>query len=253
MTADEVLKDLETMTHKKILEKHKFEIYYSESEKSWRTYLPDETKPNKRRALKRTSRENLEKEIVKIKENRLIQKSSRKRNQVKQVAIVGYTNAPVENCIKFFGEFVKVFEELKENKEDVNDNFKVVVEDEDLCNLFLSKKVKNVVIKESPEFIKNRLIASGIRPINNVVDISNYVMLETGQPLHYYDADRLGDTLVVRAAKEGEKLTTLDEIERTLDVNDINYRGEFSFKVQYKKLSAQAANKISSSLPARTV
>ena len=110
---------------------------------------------------------------------------------------------------------------FKENSEDVNDSFNVVVEDENLCNLFLSKKVKNVVIKESPEFIKNRLIASGIRPINNVVDISNYVMLETGQPLHYYDADRLGDTLVVRAAKEGEKLTTLDSIERELTVDDI--------------------------------
>ena len=110
---------------------------------------------------------------------------------------------------------------FKENKEDVNDSFKVVVEDEDLCNLFLSKKVKNVVIKESPEFIKNRLIASGIRPINVVVDISNYVMLETGQPLHYYDADRLGDTLIVRAAKEGEKLTTLDSIERDLTEEDI--------------------------------
>ena len=80
---------------------------------------------------------------------------------------------------------------FKENREDVNDSFKVVVEDEDLCNLFLSKKVKNVVIKESPEFIKNRLIASGIRPINNVVDISNYVLSAIGQPLHFYDYDRL--------------------------------------------------------------
>lgn len=81
--------------------------------------------------------------------------------------------------------------------------------------------VKNVTIKESPEFIKNRLIASGIRPINNVVDISNYVMLETGQPLHYYDADRLGDTLIVRQARNDEKLTTLDGQERTLSEQDI--------------------------------
>ena len=89
------------------------------------------------------------------------------------------------------------------------------------CSLFLAKKVSNITIKESPDFIKNRLIACGIRPINNVVDISNYVMLETGQPLHFYDADNLGDTLIVRDAKDGEKLVTLDNQERTLNVNDI--------------------------------
>jgi len=91
----------------------------------------------------------------------------------------------------------------------------------DNCPLFLVKKVENVTIKESPEFIKNRLIASGIRPINNVVDISNYVMLETGQPLHYYDSDRLGDTIIVRQAEDNEKLTTLDNEERILDSKDI--------------------------------
>lgn len=89
------------------------------------------------------------------------------------------------------------------------------------CPLFLAKKVTNVTIKESPAFIKNRLIASGIRPINNVVDISNYVMLETGQPLHYYDADRLGNKLIVRTAEDNEKLTTLDNEERTLSNADI--------------------------------
>lgn len=106
------------------------------------------------------------------------------------------------------------------NDENVNDEFKVDVKTDD-CPLFLAKKVKNVVIKESPDFIKERLIASGIRPINNVVDISNYVMLETGQPLHYYDAKSLGDTLIVRNALDGEKLTTLDGIERTLTTDDI--------------------------------
>lgn len=107
-----------------------------------------------------------------------------------------------------------------EIEEDVNDSFKVEVNTEN-CNLFLAKKALNVSIKESPAFIKNRLIASGIRPINNVVDISNYVMLELGQPLHFYDADRLGNKILVRIAKEGEKLTTLDNIERTLDEEDI--------------------------------
>lgn len=109
---------------------------------------------------------------------------------------------------------------FKENNEDINNSFMVDVKT-DNCPLFLAKKVKNVTIKESPDFIKNRLIASGIRPINNVVDISNYVMLETGQPLHYYDSNRLGDTLVVRMADEGEKLTTLDNVERALSNNDI--------------------------------
>ena len=107
-----------------------------------------------------------------------------------------------------------------ENAENFADKFNLKIETEN-CSLFYAKKVENVVIKESPTWLKNRLIASGIRPINNVVDISNYVMLEVGQPLHFYDADRLGDTLVVRMANEGEKLTTLDEQERTLSVNDI--------------------------------
>ena len=108
----------------------------------------------------------------------------------------------------------------KEYGKDLNESFKTEVKT-DNCKLLLVKKVENVEIKESPSFIKNRLIASGIRPINNVVDISNYVMLELGQPLHFYDADRLGKKLVVRMAEKGEKLTTLDNIERTLDDSDI--------------------------------
>lgn len=107
-----------------------------------------------------------------------------------------------------------------ENEEDVKEELTLKVETE-ACPLFLARKVKNVVIKESPTFIKNRLIASGIRPINNVVDISNYVMLETGQPLHYYDADRLGNTIGVRMADSGEKLVTLDNTERELTSDDI--------------------------------
>ena len=106
------------------------------------------------------------------------------------------------------------------NNYDINKQFTVKIFTPD-CKLFLAKKVKNLTIKESPDFIKSRLIASGIRPINNVVDISNYVMLETGQPLHFYDADRLGDTIVVRNAQEGEKLTTLDNQERALSSTDI--------------------------------
>ena len=103
---------------------------------------------------------------------------------------------------------------------DINKELKLNVKTE-YCPLFLVRKVKDVVIKESPLFIKNRLIASGIRPINNVVDISNYVMLETGQPLHYYDADRLGDYIGVRLANDNEELTTLDGQKRILGSNDI--------------------------------
>ncbi len=107
-----------------------------------------------------------------------------------------------------------------EQGEDLNKSFKLDINTEN-CSLFLAKKVENVEIKESPDFIKNRLIASGIRPINNVVDISNYVMLELGQPLHFYDADKLNNMIEVRMANEGEKLTTLDNIERVLTSNDI--------------------------------
>ena len=109
---------------------------------------------------------------------------------------------------------------FKENTENIKDSFKVEVKT-DKCSLFLAKKAINVEIKDSPEFIKSRLIASGIRPINNVVDISNYVMLETGQPLHFYDADSLGDTLIVRQGNKEETLTTLDGASRILDNSDI--------------------------------
>lgn len=108
----------------------------------------------------------------------------------------------------------------QENKEKIAEHFKVDIKTSN-CSLFLAKKALNIKIMESPSFIKNRLIASGIRPINNVVDISNYVMLELGQPLHFYDADRLGDTLVVRMAEKEEKLITLDNQERILTEEDI--------------------------------
>ena len=107
-----------------------------------------------------------------------------------------------------------------EEGEDLNKSFEVRV-NTDNCKLFLARKALNVEIKESPDFIKQRLIASGIRPINNVVDISNYVMLECGQPLHFYDADRLGNCIETRMANKDEKLTTLDGIERNLEETDI--------------------------------
>ena len=99
-------------------------------------------------------------------------------------------------------------------------DFKLNIKTEN-CSLFLARKVENIHISESTPEIKEKLMASGIRPINNVVDISNYVMLETGQPLHFYDADKLGGMLEVRMAEKGEKLVTLDKQERTLSSEDI--------------------------------
>ena len=91
----------------------------------------------------------------------------------------------------------------------------------DKCPYYLAKMVKDIKIKESPNFIKRRLISAGMRPINNVVDISNYVMLEFGQPMHFFDKDKLGDKILVRNAKNNEKITTLDEKERILTDKDI--------------------------------
>lgn len=89
------------------------------------------------------------------------------------------------------------------------------------CYKYLARYIEGVEIKESPMWLKRRLVASGIRPINNVVDITNLVLMELGQPLHAFDADKLGNKIVVRDAKNGEKFTTLDEIERELTEDDI--------------------------------
>jgi len=97
-------------------------------------------------------------------------------------------------------------------------NLKVDTANVPMYNLMIAKDVK---IKESPSFIKKRLETAGIRSINNVVDISNYVMLEYGQPLHFFDKDIVGDNIVVKMAEEGEKITTLDKQERILNKDDI--------------------------------
>ena len=109
------------------------------------------------------------------------------------------------------------YEEIDDN---INNHFNLKIET-NKCPYYLAKMVTDVEIKESPEFIKRRLISAGMRPINNVVDISNYVMLEYGQPLHFFDKEKLGDTIIVRDAKDDETITTLDKQERTLTKNDI--------------------------------
>lgn len=107
-----------------------------------------------------------------------------------------------------------------ETKENVNDYVTLKVETEK-CPFYLGKMVKNVKIGESPEWIKERITAAGMRPINNVVDISNFVMLEYCQPTHFFDADKLGKTVLVRNAKEGESIVTLDGQNRDLVETDI--------------------------------
>ncbi len=105
-------------------------------------------------------------------------------------------------------------------KDDIKNHFSLKV-DTDKCPYYLAKMVTDVKIGESPEFIKKRLSAYGMRSINNVVDISNYVMLEYGQPLHFFDKDTLGDKVLVRCAKEGEEIKTLDGKDRILNSEDI--------------------------------
>lgn len=105
-------------------------------------------------------------------------------------------------------------------KDEVKNYFNLNV-DTDKCPYYLAKMVTNVKIGETPEFIKRRLTAYGMRSINNVVDISNYVMLEYGQPLHFFDKDVLGDTVLVRNALDGEEIKTLDGVDRVLTSSDI--------------------------------
>lgn len=107
-----------------------------------------------------------------------------------------------------------------EADESIKDNLSLEV-DTDLCPMYLSKMVRDVKIGPSPDFIKNRLEEVGMRSINNVVDISNYIMLEYGQPLHFFDKEKLGNKIIVREAFDGEEITTLDDTLRTLTKDDI--------------------------------
>lgn len=107
-----------------------------------------------------------------------------------------------------------------EINDSIKNHFNLSV-DTNNCTYYKAKMVTDLIIGESPDFIKKRLIACGMRPINNIVDISNYVMLEYGQPLHFFDKDKLGNKILVRMANVNEEVVTLDEKERTLSSNDI--------------------------------
>ena len=106
--------------------------------------------------------------------------------------------------------------DLFETLEDATNNVKIEIEDKERCKRFAGRVMKNITVKESPEWLKKRIKAMGLNPINNIVDATNFVMFEYNQPIHTYDLSKIEDkTIIVRAAKKGEKLVTLmgDELE----------------------------------------
>ena len=136
-------------------------------------------------------------------------------NRVDCYSVVGLAR---EAAATFHKEFKPPVVTETGNNENVNDYVKVSVENTDLCSRYCARVVKNIKIGPSPEWMQRRLASVGIRPINNLVDITNYVMEEYGQPMHAYDLDTLaGHQIVVKNAAEGEKFTTLDGQERTMD------------------------------------
>ncbi|MCX5780457.1 MAG: phenylalanine--tRNA ligase subunit beta, partial [Firmicutes bacterium] len=108
---------------------------------------------------------------------------------------------------------------IQESPEDIHQYIAVEIAAAELCPRYCARLVKNVTVKSSPIWMQARLLGAGIRPINNIVDITNYVMLESNQPLHAFDYDRLdaAKRIIVRRAADGEKILTLDDVERELD------------------------------------
>ncbi len=136
-------------------------------------------------------------------------------NRVDCYSIIGIAR---EAAATFHKDFVLPDIKPTGNNENVNDMISVDVEDGDLCKRYCARMVKNIKLAPSPEWMQRRLAASGIRPINNIVDITNYVMEEYGQPMHAYDYDTIADhKIVVRRAKDNEVFCTLDGQDRTLD------------------------------------
>ena len=137
-------------------------------------------------------------------------------NRGDQMSVLGVAR---ELCA-IFDKPLKFSPIISTNDLSTND-FKVEILDSDVCKYYSIGILKNIEIKSSPLWVQKRLIASGMRPINNVVDITNYVMLEYGTPLHAFDYDKLDKYLCVRRAKQGEKITTLDDVERELTPDSV--------------------------------
>ena len=136
-------------------------------------------------------------------------------NRVDCFSILGIAR---EAAVTFGKPFCPPVVEPTGNDEDVNDFISVEVNDTELCPRYTARVVKNIKVGPSPEWMQRRLAAQGIRPINNIVDITNYVMEECGQPMHAYDLSTIaGQKIIVRRAEDNEKFVTLDGQERTLD------------------------------------
>ena len=136
-------------------------------------------------------------------------------NRVDCYSVVGIAR---EAAATFHKEFCPPVVTATGNDEDVNDYIKVTVKNTDLCPRYCARVVKNIKIAPSPEWMQRRLASVGIRPINNLVDITNYVMEEYGQPMHAYDLDTIANhEIIVRTAEADEKFTTLDGQERQMD------------------------------------
>ncbi len=136
-------------------------------------------------------------------------------NRVDCYSVLGIAR---EAAATFRKPFVPPVVSVKENGENINDYISVEVQDTDLCTRYCARVCTNIKIAPSPEWMQRRLAASGIRPINNLVDITNYVMEEYGQPMHAFDLDTIaGHKIIVRRAKDGDEFQTLDEQIRKLD------------------------------------
>ncbi len=138
-------------------------------------------------------------------------------NRVDCFSVIGIAR---EAAATFRKEFIPPVVTPTGNNEDAHDYVKVTVKDPDLCPRYCARMVKNIKIAPSPKWMQRRLAAAGIRPINNLVDITNYVMEEYGQPMHAFDYDQIaGHEIIVRRAEAGEKFVTLDGQQRQMDEN----------------------------------